>query len=348
MKAINTMCILILIAAALLTACSTDPIASANAAFEAAYTTAIADLMPAALGGRPLRVVATTNIAVDVVAHIGGSAVELTALLPIGADPHGYTPAPRDLQAVADADVIFVSGFNLEEGLGDTLESVAGDVPIVSLSEGIQPLVFSSETLPEEGDGDTHPTESSEDADHDHEGIDPHVWLDPTNVVQWAENAARALSTLDPERASTFNASASEYIARLEALDTWIFAKLALLPEDARSLVTDHRAFGYFADRYGLEIVGAVIPAYSSTASPSPQDLAALLAAIQAYDVPAVFVGVSVNPTLAERIAEDSGIILVPLYTGTLSRADGPAATYIEMMEFDVNAIVNALAGGME
>jgi len=337
--------IVILITAALITSCTPPEGSTESASYEQDYVMAVSDLTAAELDGRTLRVVATTNIVADVAAHIGGDAIQLNGLIPTNADPHSYTPTPQDLRAVADADLILISGFGLEEGLGETLESVAGDVPILSVSEGIPVRAFSFEIEHPDHDDDHDHAEEEEHEDHDHAGVDPHVWLDPTNVSIWAENIASALQTLDPVHASVYADNLATYSSELEMLDAWIREQVDLIPEQERRLVTDHGAFGYFADRYGFEVIGAVIPAYSTTASPSPQDITTLLEAIQAFDVRAVFVGITVNPTMAERVAEDSGIALIPLYTGSLSEETGAAATYIEMMQYDVSAIVTGLRG---
>jgi len=339
--------VILLAAALILSACATTPDAAASAA-EAGTSMRIADLTPVNLAdGERLRVVATTNLAADVLANIGGDDIQLTALLPIGADPHSFTPAPRDLQAVADADVLFVNGFGLEEGLADTLAQVAKDIPILSLSEGIEPRAFQFELAHEDDHdvGEEHVGEEHVGEEHEHTGADPHVWFNPLNVSIWADNAARALAALDPAHASNYAANAAVYQTELVSLDAWIVEQMDPIPADERRMVTDHGAFGYFADRYGVEIIGAVIPAYSTTASPSPQDIADLLAAIEAYEVRAVFVGVSVNPTLAERVSEDAGIELIPLYTGALSGPDGPANTYLDLMRYNVGAIADALRG---
>lgn len=335
----------IILTTALMTSCTPPEAITESSSYEPDYVTSIANLHAADLNGRVLQVVATTNLVTDVAAHIGGDAIQLTGLIPTNADPHSYTPTPQDLRAVADADLILISGYGLEEGLGDTLQSVAGDVPIISLSEGVTVRAFSFDIAHAEQDEELSVSEESEHEDHDHAGVDPHVWFDPTNVMIWAENAASALEILDPANEAVYAENRDAYSAELETLDAWIRDQVDLLPAQDRQLVTDHGAFGYFADRYGFEVVGAVIPAYSTTASPSPQDITTLLEAIQAFDVQAVFVGMTVNPTMAERVAEDSDVVLIPLYTGSLSEETGPATTYIEMMHYDVSAIVNGLQG---
>ena len=295
---------------------------------DAEYVTTLADLVPVEIGqGERLRVVATTNIVGDVVANVGGEAVELTVLLPSGTDPHGYVATPRELAEASEASLLFLSGFGLEEGMGGTLEQLAVDVPIVSISEGVQGILLA--------EGAKEPHEAA--------GVDPHVWFDPTIGMQWTRNAAAALSARDPANQETFQANADAYVESLRGLDAWIKENVAAIPQAQRVLVTDHFVFGYFARRYGFEVVGAVIPAYSSSASPSPQDLADLLGSIQEHGVKAVFVGLSANADAAQAVAQDAGIQVVPLYTESLSEPGGPAVSYIGMLEYNVNAIVEAL-----
>jgi ABC-type Zn uptake system ZnuABC Zn-binding protein ZnuA len=174
-------------------------------------------------------------------------------------------------------------------------------------------------------------------------GADPHVWFDPHNVIVWTHNVAHTLSGLDPGHAGTYQANADAYEAELRALDGWIREQLAQVPEENRQLVTDHTVFSYLAHRYGFEQIGAVFPGYSTLAEPSAQDLAALQDAIEEFDVQAVFAGLTVNPDLAERVAEDTGTQLVFLYVGSLSEPGGPADDYLSFMRYNVSAIAEAL-----
>ncbi len=298
--------------------------ACARAGAERSGLTPIAGLASADLSaGERLRVVATTTLVGDVVGQVGQDDIELAVLLEPGADPHTYQSTPRALAAVADAHLVVINGFGLEEAMLDDLLQ-ASAAPVISLSEGINPRALAE----------------GEEAG---QGVDPHVWFDPTNVQTWARNAADALAALEPDREDGFQANAAAYIDELAALDAWIFEQVALISAGARVMVTDHDELGYFADRYGFEIVGAVVPAYSTAADPSAADLAALLETIAAADVRAVFVGVTVNPAVAARISEDAGIWLVVLHTGSLSEPGGPAATYLDLMRTDVLAIVEAL-----
>lgn len=281
-------------------------------------------------GERP-RVVGTTTIVTDVVANVAGDLADVASLLPIGADPHAFEPAPRDLAMLRDAHVIMANGAGLEEFLEPLIASAGEGVPVVYLSEGIDLREFE----PREGE--------PQGEEHTGEGIDPHTWTSPANVIVFARNAADALATLDPANAEAYGANAEAYVAELEELDRWAQAQIDTIPEEDRLLVTDHEVFGYYADRYGLEQLGAIVPAFSSAAQPSAQELAALQTAMREHDVRAVFVGTSVNPNLAERVADDLGIRLVALYTGSLGEPGSGAETYIDYTRYNTNAIVGAL-----
>ena len=290
------------------------------------------DLTPVVLApGERLRILATTSIVADVVAAIGGSRAEVTALVPPGVDPHAFEPTPQDVRAVADAQVIFENGLGLEAFLGDLVKSAGAGVPVVSASSSIEPLAAGSHAAEGETAGHTE--------------WDPHVWLDPQNVILWTEVIEASLSALDPQGAADYARAAEAYRLELQALDTEIEAELAAIPEHQRWLVTDHEAFAYFAERYGFEVVGTVIPAPSTAAEPTARDLAALEDAIRSTGVRAVFVSSVVNPALAQQVAEDTGIRLVTLYVGSLSGSSGPAPTYLELMRLNARLIAEALAG---
>jgi ABC-type Zn uptake system ZnuABC Zn-binding protein ZnuA len=138
--------------------------------------------------------------------------------------------------------------------------------------------------------------------------------------------------------------NAEAYIVRLKALDSWVQTQLESILAEKRMLVTDHDAFGYYADQYGLTVVGTVIPNFSTNAEPSAQELAALQQAIETFDTNAIFVGTTVNPVLAQRMAADTGINLVPLYTGSLGQAGSGVESYEDFIRYNTEAIVAALA----
>jgi ABC-type Zn uptake system ZnuABC Zn-binding protein ZnuA len=286
------------------------------------------DLRP----GEKLTIVATTSILGDVLTNIVEDRAELLTLLPVGADPHAYQPTPQDLTLIVDADVVFISGLGLETFIEKILINIEGQAVVVSLSEDVEAREFQP-----------HDEEPNEGHDDDHNGVDAHVWLDPMNVIRWVANAERALSTLDPANAAGYSSSADAYRDSLDELHRWIVERVSRIPEVDRKLVTDHLAAGYFADRYGFEIIGAVIPAYSTAAEVSAHQLAALQQAIEESGAMAIFVAVGTNPAVSERLAEDLGLRVVQLYIGALSTTGGPAETYIDLMHYNVDAIVNAL-----
>jgi ABC-type Zn uptake system ZnuABC Zn-binding protein ZnuA len=305
---------------------------------EDSFLTSLDELSSADLQeGEKLRVVATTNIVADVIAIVGGESIELTALMPVGTDPHAYEPTTGDLRTISQAHVVFINGLGLETFLEEMLSNAGSEAAIVSLSEGIAARAFSEEDSDEtDTGGDVH-------ENHSHGSFDPHVWFDPSNVMIWVENAAQTLSTMDPANNGVYQENARTYGEKLQALDSWIGEMVSRIPQENRKLVTDHLAFGYFAERYGFEMVGAVIPVFSSAAEPSAQEIAALEESIRELGVRAIFVGTSVNPKTVQAVAEDTGIQMCTLYTGSLSEPDGPAGNYLDFMRYNVETIVNAL-----
>ncbi len=276
---------------------------------------------------------ASTTIIGDVVKQVGGNLIDLMVLLPPDSDPHSFSPAPKDVALVETAQLVFLNGFDLEEGLADLIVANASG-KIVTLSGGIEPILLES---------DIHKGEEPEESGDSHGTADPHVWMDPSNVMVWVERIARELSALDPEHAPDYRTNADRYLAELQTLDSWVRQQTSQIPPERRVLVTDHDTLGYFAAAYDFEIIGVVVMGGSTLSDPSAQQIAALEAAIVDYKTPAIFVGNTVNNQLSERIAQDTGITLVTLHTGSLSAPDGPVPDYIEMMRYNVNAIVEAL-----
>ena len=305
--------------------------------------------------------VATTNIVGDIVARIGGERISLSVIMPLGADPHVFQPTPRDARRVADAALVFANGAGLEdEFLGDLIRS-AGPRMVVELSAHL-PLRRVDEARREHDEGDEHHEEGEHEeegehheggedeheeddqhAGHEHGEFDPHVWMDPTLVAGWADEIAEVLAEVDPEHAAEYAARAAELAAELRELDEWIMAQVEGVPRHRRVIVTDHDALAYFAHRYGFELLDSVVPGVSTASEPSVRHLAELRDLIAEHATPAIFVGTTVNPRVAEVIAADLGIVVVPIHTGSLSEAGGPADTYDRLMRTDVERIVTAL-----
>jgi manganese/iron transport system substrate-binding protein len=284
-----------------------------------------------------MQVVATTSILADVVRQVAGERVEIQSLIPPGSDPHSYQLTPRDMAAIAQADLVFMVGAGLEEFLDGVIERTGGNARLVPVSEGIELLEFEHD--------DEHDDEHEDEDEHDdeHEEGDPHVWFDPNNVIFWVQGIELVLSQMDPLHSAGYAANAEAYIEQLVELDAWIQEQVAVIPVENRLLVTDHLLLGYFAERYGFEQVGAVFPGYSTMTEPSAQEMAALEDTIREMGVKAVFVGNTVNPQVSQRIAEDTGTQLVFFYTDSLTEEDGPASTYLDYIRYNVTVITEAL-----
>lgn len=278
-----------------------------------------------------LTIIATTTIVGDVVRNVGGDAIELFVLIPTGVDEHGFEPTPQDIARVSQADMVFINGAGLEGFVEKLVQNSGDSLQLVSASDGIE-LQHGAEHEGEEHEGED-----------EHEEGDPHVWTDPNNVLIWVNNIEKALVDADPANAATYQKNAGAYRQQLKDLDIWVRQQVEQVPPDRRKLVTDHTVFTYFANRYGFEQIGAVVPGYSTLSSPSAQELAALEDSIKALGVPAVFVGNTVNPAAAERVAKDTQTRLVHILTGSLTEEGGPAPTYLKYVRYNVQAIVEAL-----
>ncbi len=296
-----------------------------------------ADLLP---------VVATTNIVGDIVARVGGDRLSLYVMLPPGADPHAFRATARDARAAADAAIVFINGAGLEAGfLGDLIASAEPRL-VVDLTAHLSLRRMDDEHEDEhDHDEDEHDEHGHDEHAHDHGEFDPHVWMDPTLVTAWAEEIAEALAEVDPDHGAEYAERADALVGELHALDAWVRERVAAIPRDRRILVTDHDVFGYFADRYGFTVLDTIIPGFSTVSEPSARHLANLREAIADHGVPAIFVGLTVSSHVAQMIADDLGIEVVSVYTGSLSEADGPAATYQDFIRTNVERIVGALSG---
>jgi ABC-type Zn uptake system ZnuABC Zn-binding protein ZnuA len=172
---------------------------------------------------------------------------------------------------------------------------------------------------------------------------DPHVWTDPVNAALWTLAIRDALSERDPDNAALYADNAAAYLVELAALDTEIHDLFAPIPADQRIMVTNHLTFNYFAARYGLTTIGVILPGGSTGSEPSPRDVIDLIDTIKNSGVRAIFTETTVSDDLAQQIADETGAEIVQLYTGSLSAADGPAATYVDYMRFNAQQIAAAM-----
>jgi ABC-type Zn uptake system ZnuABC Zn-binding protein ZnuA len=284
-----------------------------------------------------LRVLAANSVLADIAQNVAGERARVESLIPLGVDPHAFEPTPQDVAKIADSTVLIVNGAGFEEWLTKTIESAGGKARVIEASAGLEMRALHEDEMHEHTEGEEHAGE-----EHDHEG-DPHFWLDPNQVIHYVENIRDGLSAADPQGSEIYTQNAAAYIARLEELDAWIRSQVEQIPAERRVLVTDHDTLGYFADQYGFTVVGAIIPSFSSGASPSAQELAGLIEQIKTSGAPAIFLDVAANPKLAKQIAAETGVKVVSdLHTHSVTNGD-PAPGYIEMMRFNTRQIVEAL-----
>ena len=265
-----------------------------------------------------LDVVATTTVFADIVRHVAGDRATVISIIPAGAGPEDYEPKPDDAIKLANADLIVSNGVGLDDFLDRLIEAAGeGSVPRLVLGEGIPTI-----------DVDGEPN--------------PHFWLDPSIVAShYVPAISAALTRLDPAGAATYTANASAYVGQIEAMDQANVAKIETIPVANRKLVTFHDAFPYFAKHYGFEVIGVILSNVGQ--EPTASELAALVDTIRAAHVKAVFSEAQFSPELAHTLAEEAGIttVVTTLYNDTVGPP--PNDTYLTMMEWNVNEIVQAL-----
>jgi len=285
--------------------------------------------------GEQLSIVVTTTIWGDVVSNITGGGAAVEVLFPIGADPHDYQLSAAQAAAMQRADLLVVNGLALEEGLLDVIESLEADgANVLEVAALLNPIEFG------EGGHDDHPDEEGDD---EHGSFDPHIWMDPVRVADAVELIAAELTALDPS--IDWEASAMAYANELRTLDVDLAALLTAVPEERRKLVTNHEAFGYFAERYGFELVGTVVPGGATLADPSSAELADLVEVLIDEGVNVIFAETIEAAALAEAVAaEIDGATVVELFTGSLGAPGSGAETYIDFMRSNAMRIADGLS----
>ncbi len=279
------------------------------------------------------RVVATTTILGDIARNVVGDSAEVDVLMPVGADPHDFQPSAQQVAAIQRADLVLATGLGLEEGLSDVLESAAADgVRIWEVGPDVDPLRFSESA-----------DDGPNDEDHETGDFDPHFWLDPLRVARAAALLGDQLEEIAPGH--DWASGVDAYAAELAAVDEDSIEALTVVAPSDRKLVTNHRSFGYFADRYDFEVVGTVIPGGATLANPSSAELASLVATIQREQVPAIFTENVEPDVLASAVAAEVGydVEIVELYTGSLGERGSDGDTLIKMLESNVARIAGAL-----
>lgn len=283
-----------------------------------------------------LHVVATTSIWGDVVSQIVGEDATVEVLITQGADAHDYEPTSRQVAALHEADLVIANGLGLEEGLEDVLESAEADgANIYEVAPDLDPIPFAAHE---------HEGEEAGEEDHDHAGLDPHVWFDLSRVDVAAGLIAQRLVGMDDS--VDWMARAAEYSEDLLQADEEILRILDVVAEEDRKLVTNHEALGYFAARYGFEIIAVVIPGGSTLGEPSSADLVALVDEIEHEGVHTIFAETTQPTRLAEAVAAEVGeeVTVVELYTESLGEPGSDAGTLIGMVLTDARLVAAALS----
>jgi ABC-type Zn uptake system ZnuABC Zn-binding protein ZnuA len=322
-------------------------------------------LVSSAWAQKSIKAVATYSILGDFIENVGGDLVDLTVLVGRDGDSHEYEPTPQDSVTIADAALIFENGLEFESWLDDLYTASGSDATRVVVSEGIVPRPMTEfgdhahEGEHAEGEDHAHEEEKmaqassdegedhaeGEDHTHEHGAFDPHVWQNPQLVMTMIDNIAAALANADPANEATYTSNAESYKAELKQLDADLQAQADTLRPEQRKLVTSHDAIGYFAYRYGFEVIGAVILSVTTEASDaSAGELAELVDTIKAAGVPAIFVENIGSKELVEQVASSAGVTVAPaLYTDALGAEGSEGATYASMMRHNMATIVKAL-----
>ncbi len=269
-----------------------------------------------------LPVVASFSILADFVRQIGGDKVEVEALVGPNGDVHVYEPSPADARSLAKAKLIVVNGLALEGWMSRLIEASGAKAPVIVATKGVTPRQG-------EEDGKI--------------GVDPHAWQNVANAKIYVANILDGLVAADPADADYFQARAKAYDLTLDETEKNVRATIAAIPPERRMIITTHDAFGYFGAAYGFTFIAP--EGLSTESEPSARDVARLIAEIRRDHAPAVFLENISDPRLMSRIAKESGAKTGgALFSDSLSPPNGPAATYIAMMNHNIVELKKALA----
>ncbi len=270
---------------------------------------------------RPL-VLATFTVIADIARNVAGDHLDVESITKVGAEIHGYEPTPGDLRRAAGADLVIDNGLGLEAWFEQFLQDV--DAPRVTVSDGIEPIDIAADAYAGKPN--------------------PHAWMSARNVEIYVDNLVAAFSELDPAHADDYAANGESYRAELRAVQDQLVADLAALPADARALVTCEGAFSYLARDTGLTEI--YIWPVNAEQQATPQQIAHVIDTVEADDIPAVFCESTVSDRPMQQVVEATGAAFGGvLYVDSLSEADGPVPTYLDMLSYNARTITDALTG---
>jgi zinc/manganese transport system substrate-binding protein/manganese/iron transport system substrate-binding protein len=294
-------------------------------------------------GGRP-SIVATTTQVGDFTRELVGDGAEVTQLLAPAQSAHSFDPSAAQLLALSEADALVVNGAGLESWLDDAVSASGFDGVLIDASTGIElygtddhdhdhAADAGDEHASDEHADEAHADEASGHEGHDHGAGNPHIWTDPALAAHMVGTIAAGLAEVPGIDPASVDANADTYVAKLDALDAWIRENVDTVPVADRLLVTNHDAFTYFIDAYGLTFVGSVIPSFDDNAEPSAAEIDALVERIRTTGVRAVFSEASISPKAAATIAREAGVTVYSgddaLYGDSLGVAGSAGETYL-------------------
>ncbi len=278
----------------------------------------------AADGGR-MKVVTTFTVLADMARNVAGDAADVVSITKPGAEIHGYEPTPRDLVGAMDADLILWNGLNLELWFKQFLDNL-GDIPSATLTEGITPIPVAAGAYQGKSN--------------------PHAWMGMENAAIYIDNIARALSEHDPENAETYAQNAAAYKQRLRDTLAPLRARIAAIPPDRRWLVTCEGAFSYLAHDFAMREL--YLWPMNSDRMGTPQQIRKVIDGIRQHDIPVTFCESTVNPAPAQQIARETGALYGGvLYVDSLSTADGPVPTYLDLLRVTSQTVAEGLEAGL-
>ena len=267
---------------------------------------------------------ATFSILGDFVRNVGGDRVEVTTLVGPNSDAHVYAPAPADARRVADAKVVITNGLGFEGWMSRLVKASGSKAPVVVATKGIKERKAAG--------GHGHGTARA----------DPHAWQSVANAKVYVANIRDALIAADPAGKAAYDANAAAYLAKLDALDQEVKAAVATIPADRRRMITNHDAFGYFQQAYGVEFIAP--QGVSTEAEPSARDVARIITQVKKQKIPAVFLENVTDPRLMDRISKETGArIGGKLYSDALTEKKGDAPSYIDLMRHNIKTLSAAL-----
>lgn len=273
-----------------------------------------------------LPVVATFSILADMVQNVGGDRIALATLVGRNADAHVYAPSAADARTLSNAKVVFANGLGYEGWINRLIKASGTKAAVIVASKGVSPR----------RGGHTHG-----DA---HDNADPHAWQSAANAKIYVGNIRDALIAADPAAKAVYEANASVYLAKLDALDKAVRAAVERIPAERRRVITAHDAFGYFKDAYGIDFIAP--QGVSTESEVSARDLARIITQIKRQKIPAVFLENIMDQRLAKRIADETGAkIGGTLFSDALTEETGNAPTYIDMIRHNISALAEALTG---